>query len=506
MANRDSPRLDTLLQSSEALLKDLAAVDRLIEDLPDKPSEAVREQIRRRAMDSVDTTPSSALGARAVLHVTEDRMQCTATLFPDVVGHVPLELQQIDEELAERNIWFGVRRDVLEDAVFRCNTDGLPIHDVLIAEGREAVSPIPEHISIEERLLAAPISLDTETSRVEYKERSPFILVKSGELLATRVAAREGSCGSDIYGTELPVRPRQLPSVAAGENTIERDGKVFSTIDGRFVFDGRSFSIRPVLDIPGDVDYSTGHIDFAGDVFVRGNIQEGFKVTASGSLFCAKTISASEIECGKDLVVGRGIIGRRNGRVKVGGSIKCRYIEHCYVEAKGPIHTITGTMNSVINTLSSFETGPRGIIVGGSIHAQDGVVAGQIGTQMGPATEIYCGTDYSILSRLEWIRDRNIELATKLTEVRKSRKLANVPNPSLEKLELQLREGIGKMNNASIALVSHLDKNEKATVRVREIVHPNSYIEICHASHVVTRILRGPLFRLNPETGTVVVA
>jgi len=505
MANRNGPRLDTLLQSSEALLKDLGAVDRLIEDLPDSSTDAVREQIRRRAMESVDTSPSSAMGARAVLHVAENGMQCTATLFPDLIGHVPLELQKIYDQLAERNIWFGIRREVLDDAVFRCNADGVPVHDIVVAEGREPISQIDEHITIEARLLEPPVPIETEASRVEYKERSPFIMVKAGEMIATRIAAQPGVAGSDIYGTEISPRPRQLPSVTAGENTVERDGELFSTIDGRFIYDGRSFSISAVLDIPGDVDYSTGHINFTGDVFVRGNIQEGFNVKATGSLYCAKTISASEIECGKDLVVGRGIIGRRKGRVKVGGDIKCKYIEHCYVEAKGTIQTVTGTMNSVINTLSTFETGPRGIIVGGSIHAQNGVVAGQIGTQMGPATEIYCGTDYSILNRLEWIRDRNVELATKLTEVRKSLKSGNVPNPSLEKLESQLRQGIGKMNDASIALVAHLDKNEDATVQVREVVHPNSYVEICHASYVVGRILRKPVFRLNREKGTIVV-
>jgi len=158
----------------------------------------------------------------------------------------------------------------------------------------------------------------------------------------------------------------------------------------------------------------------------------------------------------------------------------------------------------VINTLSTFETGPRGILVGGKIYAQNGVVVGQVGTEMGPATEIYCGIDYSVLNRLEWIRDRNMELANKLMEVRSALQSQSDKDGSLKQLEAKLHEAITKMNEASVTLVSHLDKNEEATVAVREEIHPNSYIEICHASYVVTRVMRKVCFRLDREKGKVV--
>ena len=86
-------------------------------------------------------------------------------------------------------------------------------------------------------------------------------------------------------------------------------------------------------------------------------------------------------------------------------------------EAKGSIVIKTGIMNSLIYTLNQVDLDDNGIIAGSTIYAQNGVITKQIGTAGGPRTEIFCGNDYMVQQKLEWIRDTNIDHALKLKRI-----------------------------------------------------------------------------------------
>ncbi len=505
MNEAEQTKINKLVKSSQDLLRTLSVVNSLISDLPDQSVASVHSQIHRREMDAIDHPQNRPADARMELHISQDGMRCTASLFPQIGGGALLDMRSIQEMIVAKGITYGVNYDAVQNAINKCNTEGVKIDDVVVAQGREPVPSIREHLLLVERFREPKVAIEPESIRIDHKDRSPFLLVKQGELLAKRIPSQEGAPGWDIFGGELSAPHGQVPKIVPAENVTETAQGFVAAIDGRFLFEGRAFSVTAVLDVPGDVDYSTGNIDFDGDVLVGGEVREGFSLKASGSVFCAKTVSAGTVECGKNLIVRLGIIGRQDGNVKVKGEIRCKYIEHCSVEAGGSIQSFVGAMNSIINTNATFETGTRGIIVGGSIHAQDGVVATQVGTEMGPATEIYCGLDYSVLERVEWIRDRNVELANKLLQVQQTRRSRGDPTGTLMTLETKLRQAIRRLNDASMTLVSHLDQNEEAKVVIRGTIFPNTYIEICHASFVVGRVMHKVTFRLDRERGKVAV-
>lgn len=506
MAQRDERAIDALLRDTEQLLGHLEDTERLVEDLPDKTVADIKSQLRRSELQSLEQVPGTQSDARVDIHVSIDDMLSTADFFPPVAGGRRIEIDDVERLLGERNIVYGINWDVLRDVVFRCNTEGITIESVVVAEGKKPVPRTPDHILVNRRLTEPPPVSEPGSGKVEHKERSPFVLVEDGELLAKRIAPDKGESGWTIYGRELPAPRRAIPMLIPGKNTREDGDGIFAARAGRFVLEGRTFSVTPVLEITGDVDYSTGHLDFDGDIIIHGDVHDGFNIKATGSVHCERTLSAAQVECGGDLIINRGIIGRQKGEVRVGGQVRCKYIEHCYVEAKGMITAHVGMMNSVVRTNDRFETGARGIIVGGKLFAQNGVSATQIGTSMGPATEIYCGVDHTVLSRLEWVRDRNMELATRLGEVRNRLKSPGTATAKLRALEKQLTAAVRKLNAASITLVGHLDKNEEASVTVRDTIYPNTYVEICHISFVVGRIMRATAFKLDRAKGKIVSA
>ena len=154
--------------------------------------------------------------------------------------------------------------------------------------------------------------------------------------------------------------PCRRTAYQPGKNTRDERPRPYRRMRRKVCQRGDSFWVSEVLEIPGDVDYSTGHIDFPGDVIVQGQIKQGFKVKAGGSLTCAKTMEASEIQCGGDLVTDQGILGGAGSTVKAGGQIRAKFIENCSVEGGGDVTVNTGRLNSVISTLGSDQNRAQG--------------------------------------------------------------------------------------------------------------------------------------------------
>ena len=115
---------------------------------------------------------------------------------------------------------------------------------------------------------------------MDFKAISPFRMVRKGDILA-RISPRvEGVAGIDVMGAVVPHGKSPGSSPKPGKNTLVAGDTVVAGADGRFVSGEESFWVSEVLEIRGDVDYSTGHIDFPGDVIVQGQIKQGFKVKA----------------------------------------------------------------------------------------------------------------------------------------------------------------------------------------------------------------------------------
>ena len=91
--------------------------------------------------------------------------------------------------------------------------------------------------------------------------------------------------------------------------------------------DERKISVIPVIEVNGDVDLSTGNIEFVGNVIVRGSVQTGFFVKAGGDVEITGTVSGGIVE-GKDVVIRMGIIGMQNGYVSAVQDLQAKFIQN----------------------------------------------------------------------------------------------------------------------------------------------------------------------------------
>ena len=495
--------VEDLISDSESLLDEIVDIGEVLGELPDETSDAVSEDIRKKSLDSLREEIELETDGHVELTISENELKVTAAFFPPSERRIPMNPDDVAAYLKAKGVIHGIDWKQIEEACFACSTERRPVTGIVIAEATPPTDEIAEYLEIEKPQPHKLRNAEKNAARIDFKGISPFIMVSRGDVLARTIPRRPGQTGTTVCGGVIPFKKTAASRIEAGRNTLVENGRILAAIDGRFEKNESSLWVNNVLEIKGDVDYKTGHIDFPGDVIITGQIKDGFRVTSGGSIFCEQTMDVDMVSCGGDLRINKGIIGRRKGSINVHGKLDAKFIENCHVQAKGPVRIETGIINSAVHTRDRVEMGIRGVIIGGIIYGQNGVEAAQIGSASGTKTEVYCGTDYSIEEKINWIRDKNIELVFKLKNVEERLKTDQSGRDTLVELQGKLKAAIHKMNDAANRLVFHLDKNESAEVIVHGSVFPGVYIEICHLSLPIHSEMRGVKFLLDKKKGKI---
>ena len=74
--------------------------------------------------------------------------------------------------------------------------------------------------------------------------------------------------------------------------------------------------------VNGDVDYSTGNIQFNGNVVINGTVPDGFEVKAEGDIVVMKIAESARLEAGRDIIIKGGVQGKGKGLVSAGRDIR----------------------------------------------------------------------------------------------------------------------------------------------------------------------------------------
>jgi hypothetical protein len=464
---------------------------------------AARKIVERDGMKSLAADTVVKVDASVNVRVSEDEMKGFADFSPPVGLGEGLTVDSVLEALEERRIVYGIDREALRGAVEMCNSKRMRLTNIIVALGDSPTPEVPEHLELRDLRPVGTVDESAEgEGSVDFREVSPFVIVKKGDVLAKMSVSQPGEEGTTVRGEIIPFTVLPVDTLSPGENTVAEGRTVRAAVDGRFHRNDESFWVSEFLEIPGDVDYGTGNIDFPGDVLIRGEVKDRFSVVSGGTVYCKKTLDASEVETWGDLIVSYGIIGRRESKVLVGGGVSAKYIENCYLEAGESVRVKTGIINSVVHTRDRVELGKRGAVIGGKIHCQNGLTAHQLGSASQVGTSIICGTDLLIQQKLLWIKEMNQKLAEKLEQVRSRR--SEGPDPAGEELEKKIRAKMDELGESAMGMMDKLHRNEEAVVRITGTVHPGVYVEICHVPYAVSKPLNKVEFRLDKESGRVI--
>jgi uncharacterized protein (DUF342 family) len=260
--------------------------------------------------------------------------------------------------------------------------------------------------------------------------------------------------------------------------------------------------------IKGNVGYATGHISFPGDVIIEGFVAEGFKIISGGSILAKETLDATEIIAKKDLIVNGGIIGHGKALIKVGGSVKARFVRNCRLAVRNEVNIEGEIVNSSVFTLQHLQMGDKGSIVGGEIYAVHGVKAAFVGKASGKSTQIHCGIDFTVQQELEKM---NYQLRIiggkqqKLKAIIETSPSVSFADQKVEELSARLKDELDKVQTRIIELMSKLNADENAAVEVKGEISPGTVIDICDVALYVEHLLKKVKITLAKEQGKLIV-
>lgn len=369
-------------------------------DLPLDKQARLRERVRlslflaRDAKDRLSALreaeeENARLPPSCQVYLSENRMVAWVFLFPpsDAAEELPIEL--IGKAMQENGITTGVD----STAVTRLFQEKPYFKLIPIAFGTPMV-PGEDGKIVERYPRELPLEIKVDENGVaDYRAINYVQIVNKGDVICDIIPPREGTPGICVDGSVVEPKKARMEKIPSGRNTVlSEDGlHLLAAQNGHLQYINREFHVRQVLEVKGDVDYSTGNVDFNGDVHISGDVRDNFSVRATGTITIDGLVEAATIEAGGDLLIGSGVLGNYKATLKSWGCVRVKYLENCVVYANKSVYADCIMASQVFSDDTIQVTSGRGTVIGGTLTAAYTVKARLIGSQAGRKTVVRLG-------------------------------------------------------------------------------------------------------------------
>lgn len=438
------------------------------------------------------------------ISLATDMMSAKLKLHLDEKGQELTE-EDLVELLAVRDVKAGIDHDALNHMIEH------NIYDIFVevAKGKAPVRGKDGYFIFSVQMpeqQKGPTIL--EDGSVEYVHTLEYAIVDEGTLLAEYVHATNGEYGYTIDNAmRTPMKGKELPCLRGKGFRIEED-KYYAAVHGRVEFTETSIHVTNVLEVREDVDINYGHIRYDGDVYIRGDVKSGMMIQASGNVEVKGHVGSCYIEAGKDLILANGMQGKFTGSLKAGGDIFCKFFENSQAQAGGNI-----TMRNVMNSKISAEgkvlvEGKEAVVIGGSIHAVQGMEISEAGNENEISTMLVAGVLKETLARDAKLQDMidkvegEVELLdrsshilermakTKATNENSARRMKIIQAKIIKSTELK------RYREEKIRSEAMIESGKDANIVIRNTIHPGCRVHIAGCSVDVRQPLKHVKFVL----------
>jgi len=495
-------------------------------------------------------TDSMINDGRFIIDVSPDAMRVRGTFTPAGADGRPLTMDDIDYELRGAGIVEGVNLEVVQRSLELCNRELHPVRDVVIARGQGTRPEMPEVLVFppkiqsldtvflppEQQLALQTAAPDTmpvpekehssspgvpglkgdagkvdEHGNIDFRETHGVFIIHEGQILAVQRERIQGIPGRNVRGEYVPFEVLKVPCLEIGKNAAKNeDGRIVATKNGRLVWNSKSFWVDETLELAVDVGYKTGNIRFPGNLVLKASIKDRFKIWVGGNLDANGPVDAFEIFCGGNMTAKVGIIGKGRGLVRVHGTLMTRFIEHCTIEAIGPILVEQSSFNARLFSAHEIKTSEKGRIVGGETCAFTGVHCNNIGNKAGTPTVVQLGWNYVVIRKMEFGKQKLAEYAEAIHQFDSKMELYQTMHPgealdeSFASHRATLLADMEKARKLMEEAANELENKEDAQLVVSGTCFPGVVVQICGAYLEVTAELKNVRFMLKMPQGKVV--
>lgn len=307
--------------------------------------------------------------------ITSNCSEVYITVDPPENGGNEVTVEAILKKLSEFKVSYGLNLDEIK----RIADKKLYGERILVASWTPAINGVDGTISyrFEKEVKIAPA--EDEHGFVDYKNLGLIRIVQKGDVIADITHPTEGSPGTDVRGQTLRQITGKKASYAVGMNTeLSEDGtQIIASCDGNINFRGGAFVIDQVVTIPGDVDASVGNISFVGDVIVKGEVMEGFKISSKANIIVSGNVNGATLEADGNIIIKKGCI---NSKIISHGSVTINFCEHSNIRCDGELASSNFVICDVYCGGLSIKGSNSGLM-GGSYTILNSVDIPNIGTK-----------------------------------------------------------------------------------------------------------------------------
>jgi len=324
----------------------------------------------------------------------------------------------------------------------------------------------------------------SEREVIDFKQVTQLDNVTRGQLIAQLAPPQIGKPGINVYGEVIPGTLGKQARFKVGKNVVvnAEGNSMYAAIDGLIsITENDKINVFPVYEVKGDVDYRVGNVDFIGTVVIRGNVLTGFKVSAGGDIRIVGGVEGADLVSGGSIEITGGVMASGKGLVQAARDIKCSFIQDANIVAGGDITVNQSILHSNVKAGKKVLCeGAKGLIVGGSIQAGDGVVAKTVGNAMSTATTIEVGINpmhreqqsslRSVIKEHSENLDRTEKALVILDQMASTGRLTADRLAMRQKLMITKKQTLDLLNEAKeqmMEIEKQLEDTEAATVSVK---------------------------------------
>ena len=400
-----------------------------------------------------------AIPAEIIVEISRDRMQASVR-FDTRKGRGLRSVSDIQEALAAKKVVFGINMEAIKKGCkglspFVAAVGVPPQH------GENAVIERKFDLGIKGRPVV------DKYDRVDYKNLNLFVLVKKGSVLAVRIPQTQGVPGKNVLGAEVMARNGRPLPLPLGKGTAQQgENTVIAAIDGQIVDSKTKIAVDPHLIIRSSVGVSTGNIDFDGSVEIKGNVEAGFIVKATGDIEIGGVVSGGDVH-GRNVFVSGGVNGMGRGQVTADEDVRVSFAENARIEAGQDIHISDVSLHSNLRAGKHIILEDRrGQITGGFAAAGEEIRANVLGNQACVVTNISVGIDPTLQHKYNTACNEYKETKKRLTEI--TQMLNTLSKIDVSKLPPQRVEQINSLTRSQFPLVGKLKRQEAEIAAMTE--------------------------------------
>ncbi|TYZ23509.1 DUF342 domain-containing protein [Selenomonas ruminis] len=421
--------------------------------------------------------------AGILVDVSRDRMTVTIRYDTKVGKKLP-SIDTVKAALADHNIVFGI-----DDEAIRVGVESL--YPFVAATGKPPKNGENARIERHFDLGVKGRPKVDQYDRVDFKNMNLFVLAKKGDLLAVRIPQTEGEPGRDVYGLEVPAKNGKPIPIPQGKNTeISGENELIASIDGQIVDSGKKINIDPHLLIQGSVGVGTGNIDFAGSVEIKGNVEAGFVVKATGDIEISGMVSGGDVE-GRNVYIQGGVNGMNRGKVRAREDVRAAFAENAVIESERDIYIQDVALHSNISAGKRiFLEDKRGMVTGGLVEAGEEIRCKIVGNTAFVVTRLSVGVNPQLQKRYRELCQEYKESKQRLKQITQMLNtlgkidISRLPQERINQINALTRSQFplaGKIKRDEkeiLAIETELNMMQNGKIRVSDTVYPGVRISI----------------------------